>query len=254
MSSQANSDDSRILPVLNQLGRELTTDDAPDRVLARILSAATILLPVSVCLLWRRDASRRPETLRLEAVQGASPGPPFPRAIPLAGSISQQVLDSRHWQAVPDLKPSGVSEAGLARPRNLAALLCVPVMIDAALAVGIFQGYTVVPHVFNRLQVQTAEALALLIGNLWQRAGLREEVQRLKGELKTRKRVDRAKEILVNRRGISAEEAYRWIQKRSMDTRRSMRDVAETIIQAELSGHYSSIPHALDFGRKSPRE
>lgn len=254
MSNQANSDAAgRILQVLNQLTRELMACDAPEGGFPRILSAAMQLLPVSVCLLLRRDDAHPANTLRLEDVRGALGRGSLPRHFPIMGSISQEVLDSRHWQAVSDLTPSEAWEADLARSRGLAALLCVPVIGGADTAVGVLQGYTDTPHVFSPLQVQSAEALALVIANLWQRVDLQAAIRRLKGELKTRKRVDRAKEILMDRRNLTAEDAYRWIQKRSMDTRRSMRDVAEAVILAEVSGHYSSIPHALDFRTKPPR-
>ena len=52
-------------------------------------------------------------------------------------------------------------------------------------------------------------------------------------ELETRKTVDRAKEILIKRRGMEVDEAYRWIQKRSMDSRKSIRNIAEAILLSE---------------------
>jgi len=52
-------------------------------------------------------------------------------------------------------------------------------------------------------------------------------------ELETRKLLQRAKEVLMRRRNIKAEGAHRWIQKRSMDSRESMRSIAEAIL---LSG------------------
>jgi AmiR/NasT family two-component response regulator len=52
-------------------------------------------------------------------------------------------------------------------------------------------------------------------------------------ELETRKLVERAKEILMLRRKMTGEEAYRWIQKRSMDTRKSLRPIAEAILLSE---------------------
>ena len=52
-------------------------------------------------------------------------------------------------------------------------------------------------------------------------------------ELETRKMVERAKEILMHRRQIKGEAAFRWIQKRSMDTRKSMRQMAEAILLSE---------------------
>ena len=52
-------------------------------------------------------------------------------------------------------------------------------------------------------------------------------------ELETRKMVERAKEILMQRRNLSGEEAYRWIQKQSMDSRKPIRHIAEAILLSE---------------------
>ena len=49
-------------------------------------------------------------------------------------------------------------------------------------------------------------------------------------QLATRKSLDRAKGVLQQQLGLSEPEAFRWIQKTSMDRRLSMREVAETII------------------------
>ena len=51
-------------------------------------------------------------------------------------------------------------------------------------------------------------------------------------ELETRKRIERAKGIMMSDEGISEEEAYLKIRKYSMDNRKSMREVAEAIILA----------------------
>ena len=51
-------------------------------------------------------------------------------------------------------------------------------------------------------------------------------------ELKSRKKIERAKEIIMERSQISGDEAYRWIQKRSMDSRKTMLEVAEAILLA----------------------
>jgi AmiR/NasT family two-component response regulator len=52
-------------------------------------------------------------------------------------------------------------------------------------------------------------------------------------ELETRKMVERAKEVLMRRRNMTGEQAYRWMQKRSMDSRKSMRNVAEAILLSD---------------------
>jgi AmiR/NasT family two-component response regulator len=52
-------------------------------------------------------------------------------------------------------------------------------------------------------------------------------------ELETRKLVERAKEVLLRRRNLSGDQAFRWIQKRSMDSRKSMREIAEAVLLSE---------------------
>ncbi len=54
-------------------------------------------------------------------------------------------------------------------------------------------------------------------------------------ELETRKLVERAKDILMRNNGVTGEEAYRRMQRKSMNTRKSMREVAEAIILADLN-------------------
>jgi len=51
-------------------------------------------------------------------------------------------------------------------------------------------------------------------------------------ELETRKLVERAKGILMREYGLLEDEAFNRIRKKSMDSRRSMRDIAEAIILA----------------------
>lgn len=59
---------------------------------------------------------------------------------------------------------------------------------------------------------------------------LEDEVSSLADKFETRKLVDRAKSLLTTKMGLSEPEAFRWIQKTSMDRRLSMREVAETVV------------------------
>jgi AmiR/NasT family two-component response regulator len=57
------------------------------------------------------------------------------------------------------------------------------------------------------------------------------EVSDLTERLASRKAVDRAKGLLQVGLGLSEPEAFRWIQKTAMDLRKSMREVAEGVIE-----------------------
>jgi response regulator NasT len=64
-------------------------------------------------------------------------------------------------------------------------------------------------------------------------AALESEVADLTQRMETRKLVDRAKAALQSGHGMSEPEAFRWIQKTSMDRRRSMREVAAGVLAGE---------------------
>lgn len=57
------------------------------------------------------------------------------------------------------------------------------------------------------------------------------EVEDLTERLESRKAVDRAKGMLQTGLGLTEPEAFRWIQKTAMDLRKSMREVAEGVIE-----------------------
>jgi response regulator NasT len=59
---------------------------------------------------------------------------------------------------------------------------------------------------------------------------LEAEVADLTGRLEVRKLVDRAKGVLQSEHGLSEPEAFRWIQRASMDSRQSMRAVALAVL------------------------
>jgi AmiR/NasT family two-component response regulator len=56
-------------------------------------------------------------------------------------------------------------------------------------------------------------------------------------ELETRKRIERAKGIMMRDEGLTEEQAYLKIRKYSMDNRKTMREVAEAIILAADMKH-----------------
>jgi two-component system, response regulator PdtaR len=66
-------------------------------------------------------------------------------------------------------------------------------------------------------------------------SALEKEVGDLQQRLETRKRVERAKGVLMTAHGMSEPAAFRWIQRTAMDRRVTMRDVADRIL-SDLAG------------------
>ncbi|NYF38618.1 response regulator NasT [Streptosporangium sandarakinum] len=67
-------------------------------------------------------------------------------------------------------------------------------------------------------------------------AALEREVGTLSDRLETRKLVERAKGLLMAQHGWSEPQAFRWIQKASMDRRLSMRQVAQIVVDGVPEG------------------
>jgi len=65
---------------------------------------------------------------------------------------------------------------------------------------------------------------------------LDDEIEDLEERLASRKTVDQAKGILQESLGLTEPEAFRWIQKTAMDLRKSMREVAEGVIDHAKAG------------------
>lgn len=64
---------------------------------------------------------------------------------------------------------------------------------------------------------------------------LEREVADLHGRLEARKLVDRAKSVLQMRHGLDEPEAFRFVQRTSMDLRRSMRAVAQDVVDGLIA-------------------
>ena len=87
--------------------------------------------------------------------------------------------------------------------------------------------YVVKPFTPNDL----LPAIEIALSRYAQIITLEAEVADLVERFETRKLVDRAKGLLNEKMGLTEPEAFRWIQKASMDRRLTMHDVAQAIIE-----------------------
>jgi len=88
-------------------------------------------------------------------------------------------------------------------------------------------------HLEARVAERTAElqkSIAELQDNVRQKEQLETEKSALSGQLEARKLVERAKGILQREMKIGEDEAYRSMQRQSQQMRKSMREIAESII------------------------
>lgn len=100
-------------------------------------------------------------------------------------------------------------------------------LVDRAKDAGVF-AYLVKPF----KEADLLPAMEIAISRYEEFIELENEVTDLENKLETRKAVDRAKGILMDQYGLKEQEAFRRIQVQSMNTRKSMREIADAIIIA----------------------
>ena len=89
-------------------------------------------------------------------------------------------------------------------------------------------GYIVKPF----RQDELMPALEVALSRFREFRELEKEMGDLKETLEARKVIERAKGVLMDQYGLKEADAFRRIQKLSMDTRKSMREIAEAILLA----------------------
>jgi len=77
-------------------------------------------------------------------------------------------------------------------------------------------------------------AIELALSRHAEIVALEQETRDLAGRLEARKLIERAKGQLQSQHAMSEPEAFRWVQRASMDRRASMSDVAQAIIDGSL--------------------
>jgi two-component system, response regulator PdtaR len=99
-------------------------------------------------------------------------------------------------------------------------------LVDRANQAGAM-AYVVKPFTPNDLM----PAVEIALSRHSQLLALEHEISDLNERFETRKLVDRAKGLLNEKMNLTEPEAFRWIQKASMDRRLTMQEVAQTVIE-----------------------
>ena len=124
----------------------------------------------------------------------------------------------------------GISAAEILTKKRIAPVVLLTAfsqreLVERASEAGAL-AYVVKPFTPNDL----IPAIDIALGRYAQIQALEDEVADMAERLETRKILDRAKGILNNTMGLTEPEAFRWIQKASMDRRLTMKEVAQTVI------------------------
>lgn len=150
----------------------------------------------------------------------------------LKSSFYREVFESKKPKQIIDI---GLLEGDILKrlsKMNLKSALLVPI-IDRAKCVGILGVFTSYPHAFSAEEVRLVQSLANQAAVAIRASLVEDKAKKLERKLNERKLIDRAKGLLMKKFNLSEEEAYAFLRKKSMDLRKTIGEVAESLVVLE---------------------
>jgi signal transduction protein with GAF and PtsI domain len=224
----------KYIKALMDISRAMTSDLYLEDILKLIVMVTAKVTGVEICSLWLLDDSVSPKKIRLKATQSIEPDYVKDRALNMDEGVVGYVATHKQPLTIKDvLKEPRFKEKGMAKKLGLVSMLGVPLQIKDEKVIGVLNCFTAETHEFSQTEVNLITTVANQAAVAIINTELMVKTKVIQEELETRKLVERAKEILMRRRQMNGDDAFRWIQKRSMDSRKSMRHVAEAVLLSE---------------------
>jgi uroporphyrinogen-III synthase len=216
------------LDFLHEIGSRMAASSPLRAVLRRIIEFASSIVKCDSCFVYILEG----DELVLRASKNPHPEEVDFLRLGLGEGITGWVAKNR--------QPVAVACNAFNDPRfqffnelpedRYEAFLSVPVLCQGGL-VGVVNLQHRLPHSYTRREIRLLSTIGFLVGAEIEMARLKDKSSQLSEELAARKVVERAKGILQRELKVSEEEAYLTLRRQSRQLRRSMKDVALTIIR-----------------------
>jgi signal transduction protein with GAF and PtsI domain len=219
------------LEAISKVSSSITSNLYLSDILKLIVTVTAEVMDSKICSLMLID--EKTGELVLKATQSMSEAYNKKPNLRVGEGIAGKVASDNKPIYVYDLseEPEYRSK-NIALKEGLKSLLSVPLSFKGKV-IGVINSYTSHPHKFSREEISVLTAVANQAAIVIENGELMLKTKTVMEELETRKSVERAKGILMREQGMSEEDAFRKIQKQSMDLRKSMREIAEAIILME---------------------
>jgi len=215
---------------LIKVSQSITSQGYLDEILNLIVVVTAQMLSSKICSIMLLD--QKGDKLVIKATQSLSEEYKKKPNLKVNASISGEVIKTKKPVVTYDVRNEKKYHfRDLAVKENLTSMLSVPMVVRDK-AIGIINIYTKEHHSFTQEEIDILQMVANQAAMAVENTKLMEEVLKIKEALETRKMVERAKGILMKESKMNEDEAYRIIHRKSMDTCKPMREIAEAIILA----------------------
>lgn len=219
---------SDTVEALSKISKAISSDLYLEDILKLVVTVTAEVMNSRICSLMLLDEKK--ENLAIRATQSISEGYIKKQPLKKGEGVVWKVVQENKPVVIPDvLKDAGYKYKDIAEKEGLVSLLCVPLAVKNR-AIGVLNCYTSKPHKFTKTEINVLTSVANQAAIAIENTELMVKTKVIQEELETRKVVERAKGILMKEEGLTEEQAFRKIQRYSMDRRRPMKEVAGAIV------------------------
>jgi signal transduction protein with GAF and PtsI domain len=216
------------LDLLSEVSRTIVSDHYLKEILQLIVAMTAKVMDSQICSIMLLDEKRN--ELFIAATQSLSQKYLSKPNLKVGQSVSGKVvLEKRPTTVIDVTKEPGYMYPEVARQEGIVSLLSVPMMVKDR-AIGVINSYTKSEHRFKQEEISILQTVANQAAVAIENTHLSEEILTAKEALESRKIIERAKGILMKELDVTEDEAYKKIHKKSMDLRKTMKEIAEAII------------------------
>ncbi len=227
-------DSDKYIKALAEISRAITSEQYLEDILKLIVMVTAKVTGVEICSLWLIEEEKGAPVIRLKATQALDPEYVQDRSLHMDEGVVGYVATHKVPIIIKRvLEDERFKEKEMAQKLGLVSMVGIPMQIKNEEVIGVLNCFTAAPHDFPETEVNLITAVANQAAVAIQNTKLMVDAEVIREELETRKLVERAKEVLIRKRHMEMDEAFRWIQKRSMDSRKPLREVAEAVLLSE---------------------
>lgn len=216
------------IKALSKISKAIASDLYLEDILRLIVAVTAQAMGSNICSLMLID--EKSNKLVIRATQSISEEYNKKSPLKIGEGIAGKVAKENKPIAVKDVtKEKEYKYGGIAKKEGLCSLLCVPLAVKGKV-IGVLNCYTASTHNFTGIEIDILTSIANQAAVAIENTELMVKSKVIREELESRKRIERAKGVLMKDEGLTEEKAYLRLQRFSMDRRKTMREVAEAII------------------------
>ncbi len=216
------------IETLSRISKAITSELYLEDLLKLIVTLTANTMRAKICSLWVLDEKSGKLTIR--ATQAMSKEYLRERSLKVGEGVVGMVAKEKNPVVIENvLESASYKEKKLAEKEKLVSMLSVPMMIKKRV-IGVVNCYTTAQYKFSKSDIILLSAVANQAAVAIENTELLVKTKVVREELEARKKIEKAKGLLMQEQGLSEEEAYNLVRKSSMDKRMHMKEIAEAII------------------------